>query len=107
TRFIALGRSEPARLRGLFGQAVAALRHDLFDQLGAIDHPTLVLTGDDDEIVPPENSQLLAQRIRNATLIILRGARHDFPTDRPAETAQAILAFLNPATPPTTQETRN
>jgi len=85
---------EPARWRGVIGQVAAGLRHDVFDRLDEITHPTLVITGDDDVIIPPANSRLLAERIPNATLVVLPGARHDFTTDRPAESARAITAFL-------------
>ncbi len=91
----ALARAEPARLRGFLGQAMAAMRHDTFDRLAQIKHRTLILTGDDDAIIVPENSRLLAAAIPNASLKLLPGARHDFTADRPEEAARAILEFLS------------
>jgi pimeloyl-ACP methyl ester carboxylesterase len=90
----ALAQSEPVALRGLFGQLAAALGHDAFGRLGNIPHPTLVLTGDDDPIVSPTNSRILASAIPNATLNVLAGARHDFTTDHPEATARALLDFF-------------
>jgi pimeloyl-ACP methyl ester carboxylesterase len=92
--WIAIARDEPARWRGVVGQLAAGLRHDVFDRLGDITQRTLVITGDDDLIIPPANSRVLAERIPKATLVVLAGARHDFTSDRPAESARAITEFL-------------
>jgi pimeloyl-ACP methyl ester carboxylesterase len=89
-----IAREEPLRLAGVLGQAAAALRHDAFDRLARIRRPTLVLTGDDDRIIPPENSRLIAAAIPGAVLTVLPGARHDFTTDQPDEAARAILDFV-------------
>jgi 3-oxoadipate enol-lactonase len=86
--------SEPPPLCGVIGQLFAALRHDASAELVRIRAPTLVLTGDDDLVIPPHNSQLLAERLPKAELLVLPGARHDFPTDRPRQTARAITAHL-------------
>jgi pimeloyl-ACP methyl ester carboxylesterase len=96
-RWLEITRSERAPLRGLLGQLAAALRHDAGDRLAHIKSPTLVITGDDDIVIPPENSRLLAAAIPNATLTMLSGARHDFATDSPDDTARAILSFLGAA----------
>ena len=53
-----------------------------------------IVTGDDDAIIPPANSRLLAERIPNARLVVLPGARHDFTTDRPVESGRAVVEFL-------------
>jgi pimeloyl-ACP methyl ester carboxylesterase len=65
-----------------------------FARLGEILHPTLIVTGDDDAIIPPANSRLLAERIPNARLVVLPGARHDFTTDQPVESGRAVVEFL-------------
>ncbi len=92
--WLALARSEPVGLRGVLGQLAAVRGHDVFDRLGEIAHPTLVITGDDDNIISPRDSQLLADHLPNARLLVLPGARHDFTTDRPAETGHALVDFL-------------
>ena len=97
--WLELLRTEPTPMRGLLGQLAAVRRHDAFDRLGAIRHPTLVLTGDDDELISPENSRLLAGALPNATLAFIAGARHDFTTDRPEDSARAILGFLGAPVP--------
>ncbi|MGD0055302.1 MAG: alpha/beta hydrolase [Acidimicrobiales bacterium] len=54
--------------------------------LGSITAPTLVVCGRDDVVVPPANSRALAQRIANATLVLLEGG-HDL---QGTESAQAL-----------------
>ena len=56
----------------------------------AIIQPTLVIRGDADAPVPAASSQLLADSLPNATLIVLPGAGHIPTLTRPAEVAQAM-----------------
>jgi 3-oxoadipate enol-lactonase len=68
--------------------------HDVLDRLCDIEEPTLVLTGSDDVLIPPQNSRIIAERIPNARLIEYAGAGHGF-LDEAAEPALAdILNFL-------------
>ena len=54
---------------------------DLTDDLKKIDIPTLIIHGDDDQIVPIAASALLSVKIvRGATLKIYEGAGHGLPT---------------------------
>ncbi|HOE16793.1 MAG TPA: alpha/beta fold hydrolase [Syntrophorhabdaceae bacterium] len=55
-------------------QAVAT--HDTYDRLPEIAAPTLVLAGDADRIIPVGNATILASRIPNAELAILKNAGH-------------------------------
>ncbi len=59
--------------------------------------PTLVLTGDDDPIVPVVNGRILARLIPNARLEIIRGGGHLFLLEEPARTAALTAGFLNAA----------
>jgi pimeloyl-ACP methyl ester carboxylesterase len=45
-------------------------------------------------LIPPDNSRLLADRIPGAKRRIIVGAGHDFPSDRPEETAALLSEFL-------------
>ena len=54
---------------------------DLTEDLKKIDVPTLIIHGDDDQIVPIAASALLSAKIvRGATLKIYEGAGHGLPT---------------------------
>src|SRR5829696_4246369 len=64
-------------------------------RLAQIAAPTLVIHGETDRLVPPDNSRILARGIPNARLVMLPNASHIFPTDQPAATRAAILAFLD------------
>ncbi len=88
---------EPRSTRGLIGQVAAAVRHDAWRQLPHLEHETLVLCGDQDRLMPPINSERLAARLPRATLGWIRGAGHDFPTERAHETAERVLAFCRPS----------
>jgi pimeloyl-ACP methyl ester carboxylesterase len=59
--------------------------------------PTLVLTGDDDPIVPPANSRILASTLRNARVHVVHGGGHLVLFDSPAEVAPVISGFLGGA----------
>jgi 3-oxoadipate enol-lactonase len=62
--------------------------------LGAVSAPTLVLTGDDDQIIPGESSTLLVERIPEAELRTIDGSGHLFFLERPDETIAILEAFL-------------
>ena len=68
---------------------------DLTGDLKKIDVPTLVLHGDDDQIVPIANSALLsAKLVKNAKLIVYPGAPHGLCTTHKTEINQDLLAFI-------------
>jgi pimeloyl-ACP methyl ester carboxylesterase len=54
----------------------AIKHHDTYDRLPEIRVPTLVLAGDADTVIPVENAQILASRIPDAELVILKNAGH-------------------------------
>jgi pimeloyl-ACP methyl ester carboxylesterase len=64
----------------------------------SIRQPTLVLTGDDDPIVPAGNSRILTACLPNARLHIVRGGGHLVLFDSPAEVAPVITRFLREGT---------
>jgi len=74
-------------------QILAVLKHRTGPRLGSIAAPTLVLTGDADELIDSRNSEYLTTHIPSARQVVLSGAGHDFPAEQPEETAQAIEAF--------------
>jgi pimeloyl-ACP methyl ester carboxylesterase len=56
--------------------------------------PTLVIVGDEDELTPPTQARTMADAIPGANLVVIRSAGHLPTVERPAETTDAILAFL-------------
>jgi 3-oxoadipate enol-lactonase len=55
---------------------------------------TLVATGTEDIIIPPENSRRLAHRIPNARLVMFPHLGHRAVWEAPKETADVVLDFL-------------
>ena len=63
-------QQDPAFLR----QAAAILEWDIEGRQGEIKQPALVVSGSEDILVPPRNSERLAQLLPNAELKLLSGA---------------------------------
>ena len=72
----------------------AAVGHSAWERLGDIAAPTLVITGSDDRLAPPVNSERIAQRIPDAKLVMLPGASHRFFAENPEAFNREVLAFL-------------
>jgi len=69
---------------------------DLTEDLKKIDVPTLILHGDQDQIVPIGASALLSSKIvKNATLKIYPGAPHGMTATMADQVNLDLLAFLN------------
>lgn len=62
--------------------------------LDQISTPTLVVTGDDDPLVPPANSYLIASRLRRARLFRAPGEGHLLLFDDRGQAHDAIREFL-------------
>ena len=57
--------------------------------------PTLVMHGDDDQIVPYTDSAVLtAELVRNATLKIYKGYPHGMCTTNPEQINADVLEFI-------------
>jgi len=68
---------------------------DQTEDLKKIDVPTLILHGDDDQIVPIGAAAMLSAKIiKNATLKIYKGAPHGMCTTRKHEVNEDLLAFI-------------
>jgi non-heme chloroperoxidase len=68
---------------------------DLTEDLKKIDVPTLILHGDDDQIVPIGDSALLSAKIvKGATLKVYKGAPHGMCTTLKDQVNADLLAFI-------------
>jgi non-heme chloroperoxidase len=68
---------------------------DQTEDLKAITVPTLIMQGDDDQIVPYKNASLLqAKLVKNSTLKIYPGLPHGLMTTHPEIINADLLAFL-------------
>ncbi|HEX8398210.1 MAG TPA: alpha/beta hydrolase [Pyrinomonadaceae bacterium] len=75
-------------------QLRAATTFDFESRLQEIKAETLVLTGDRDVVVPPQNSALLAEKISNARLKTIKNGSHMFFIENAAEFNQAVRKFI-------------
>ena len=62
--------------------------------LHRLPQPTLVVAGEQDPSVPLCNARLLAARIPDARLHVVKGGGHLFLLDEPENVAPTILDFL-------------
>jgi pimeloyl-ACP methyl ester carboxylesterase len=65
------------------------------DRLAAVAAPALVLSGAADAVCPQPLQEELARGIPGARHVVLDGAAHLAPLERPAQAAAAIEAFIN------------
>jgi pimeloyl-ACP methyl ester carboxylesterase len=63
--------------------------------LGSIRAPTLVVTSDNDHLIPKELSELIAARIAGAKLVVMPGAGHIPFMEQPAEVVRIVLDFID------------
>jgi pimeloyl-ACP methyl ester carboxylesterase len=68
--------------------------YDSFERLPLIQAPTLVISGEDDILVAPENSRILAARIPGAQLEIIKEGGHQLLIEKPDESNRIIMDFL-------------
>jgi non-heme chloroperoxidase len=65
------------------------------DDLKKIDVPTLILHGDDDQIVPiADSARLSAKLIKNATLKVYKGGAHGMCTTQKDDVNRDLLEFF-------------
>ena len=98
-RYQEVSQRFPPTTEILIYQMQAVQGHNTWDELHHIQTPTLVLTGDEDILVPPENSSILAERIPNALIQVIEGGAHQFLVEQADAFNEAVLHFLDALTP--------
>jgi 3-oxoadipate enol-lactonase len=93
-RFVEKKAADVQDPEGYRGQIAAALAHDTYDRLPAIDCPTLILTGDNDRVIPRASSDVLHECIPGSRLEVIAGAGHLFFLERPEESGRLLGDFL-------------
>lgn len=82
-------------LKGQLDSILAFSESDFTDDLKKIDVPTLIIHGDDDQIVPIANSALLsAKLVPRATLKVYPGGSHGLAQTQQDQFNADVLAFL-------------
>lgn len=67
----------------------------VIEKLGSVTVRTLVLFGDRDGIIPPENGRIYRRYMPNCSLIFIYGAAHAAQFDRPEAFADVVGDFLD------------
>jgi pimeloyl-ACP methyl ester carboxylesterase len=75
-------------------QLQAAISFNTEPRMSEVAVPTLVITGDQDKLVPSENSRNLAAKILNAKLAMIEGAGHSVFIERAEEFNRTVIEFL-------------
>jgi non-heme chloroperoxidase len=82
-------------IKGEYDCVKAFSETDFNDDLKKIDVPTLVLHGDDDQIVPfPDAGALTAKIVKGAQLKVYKGYPHGMPIIHADEINKDLLAFI-------------
>jgi pimeloyl-ACP methyl ester carboxylesterase len=92
-RILALRLANPFDPEGWQAQAAAGAAFDALDRLSRIEAPTLVVTGTEDVVVDPRNSELLAATIPTARLERVPGG-HLFFWEDPDRFVTLVKEFL-------------
>jgi pimeloyl-ACP methyl ester carboxylesterase len=85
----------PIKSHNAARQFLATSTLDLYERLPEITAATLVVTGTEDIIMPPENSRIIAGRIPGAKLIEYEGFGHGFISRMPEKFINDLLEFLD------------
>jgi 3-oxoadipate enol-lactonase len=85
--------TNPFNERAYRAQLFAAGMHNCYSRLDRIDQPTFVVHGELDRMIPVGNAHLMAERIPDSRLRILREAGHMYPTEEP-DVDESISAFF-------------
>ncbi len=83
-----------ASVEGYTAQVQAILGWQSYNRLSQITAPTLVIHGESDKLVPPENGKVIAEMIPGAKLVLLPKASHIFVTDQTEASIESVLSFL-------------
>lgn len=81
--------------RALWELTLASRASDLPERLDELALPVLVITGDDDRIVPTELSMRLAAELPNAELVVISNCGHVPHEECPQPFLQAVTGFLD------------
>ena len=88
-------RRLPPSSYGYAMQLLGAMGWTSWAMLPHIPHETLVISGDDDPLIPAANAELLARRLPRARIDIVPGAGHLFLWDEVDTVAERIGRFLD------------
>lgn len=79
----------------VFGEITASyIEHTAWDVLPAVDVPTLIIAGDQDQLTPVTTAERMHRAIRGSELVVFPGHTHLVQVEKPDAVHAAIDAFL-------------
>lgn len=86
---------EPSSEKAVTGQYDAMSSWEgTFDRLGELTAPVLIISGDEDIVIPPSNALILAAEIPDAHHIVMKDGGHGAIFQYPEDTGDVIRIFL-------------
>ncbi|MCX5823899.1 MAG: alpha/beta hydrolase [Deltaproteobacteria bacterium] len=89
---ISLRHYQPAY--AFFRQFSACLKHDTAERLGGLKVPVFIMSGDDDPLVPPQNSLILKELLPSSKLFFFPACRHLFFIEEATEFNRKSIEFF-------------
>ena len=89
-----LAHPTPVATRSRQMEAIRAWKGS-HDRLRTMTAPTLIITGEHDVLIVPENARILHQRIAGSRLHVIKDAAHVFHHSHPEETVRVVTEFLS------------
>ncbi len=87
----------PGVRQAIIDRANQTINTDPVERLKKITAPTLLLWGENDQMIPRDNAKRYAQVLAHATTVVLPKQGHLLQEERPQEGLVAVLAFLKTA----------
>lgn len=84
-------RADPPPVRVCMSHLAAAVAHSTGSRLRRLSCPTVVVTGEDDGLLPVSNSRTLARLVPGAHLEVVPGAGHIVPASDPECVRRALV----------------
>jgi pimeloyl-ACP methyl ester carboxylesterase len=89
----------PVAVPVILKQAIAVASHDTQAKLAALEAPTLVIHGTEDEILPFVNAEIIAGAILGARFEVFEDVGHLWWWEQPDHSASLILEHVHRAPP--------
>lgn len=84
----------PEWYEGMIRMLHSGDNYDPEEDLHKITVPTLVIGGSEDRLTPPAYQRQIAEKIPNSSLVIVEGAAHVLPYEKPYAFCTLLLGFL-------------
>lgn len=95
-RFAAATSPEAASFFAAFGAAFRAGKgvDELWREIDRVEHPTLLLWGRDDRVLPVDSALFMLKRMRDVRLLVFGACGHWVQAERRAEFDRAVIDFV-------------